>query len=93
VYIISPPLWFKAIILILSSILREKIRERIEIVSSEQLRQRLPIDIIPKSLGGVLTVDHLAWLNKCLASYAENLGVNDVPDVHSRVENVLNMVV
>ncbi|KXJ11907.1 Tyrosine-protein phosphatase non-receptor type 9 [Exaiptasia diaphana] len=91
VYIISPPLWFKAILIILSSILREKIRERIEIVSSEQLKEKLPIEIIPKSLGGILTVDHLAWLNKCLASYAANLGVNDVPpEVPRRIPRVQN---
>lgn len=34
-----------------------------------------------------MSVDHLSWLNKCLASYAETLGVNDVPDIPSTVEN------
>lgn len=87
VFIISPPLWFKAILLILSSLLREKIRERIEIVSSEQLQLKLPLEIIPKALGGTLPVDHFSWLNKCLASYAETLGVNDVPDIPKTTDN------
>ncbi|XP_031553773.1 tyrosine-protein phosphatase non-receptor type 9-like [Actinia tenebrosa] len=87
VFIISPPLWFKAILLILSSLLREKIRERIEIVSSEQLQEKLPLENIPKTLGGTLPVDHFSWLNKCLASYAETLGVNDIPDSPKTTEN------
>ncbi|XP_048583329.1 tyrosine-protein phosphatase non-receptor type 9 isoform X1 [Nematostella vectensis] len=79
VFIISPPLWFKAVLLILSSFLREKIRERIEILSIEQLQDRLPIGTIPKSLGGKLNVDHFSWLNQCMAAYSEKVGANEEP--------------
>jgi len=39
----------------------------------ELLPQRIPETSIPESLGGTLKVDHLAWLNNCLTSYAETL--------------------
>lgn len=56
--------------------LQEKLKERIEVVPKELLPQRIPESSIPQSLGGSLKVDHLAWLNKCLASYSQTLTEN-----------------
>lgn len=71
VFIISPPLWFKAVLAFFLNFLQEKLKERIEVVPKEMLPNRFPETSIPESLGGTLKVDHLAWLNKCLSSYSE----------------------
>lgn len=71
VFIISPPLWFKAVLSFFMNFLQERLKERIEVVPREVLPQRLPESSIPESLGGSLKVDHLAWLNKCLESYSQ----------------------
>lgn len=76
VFIISPPLWFKAVLTFFSNFLQEKLRERIEIVPKEALPQRFPETSIPESLGGTLKVDHLAWLNSCLLSYSKTRAEN-----------------
>lgn len=70
-FIISPPLWFKAVLSFFMNFLQERLKERIEVVPREVLPQRLPESSIPESLGGSLKVDHLAWLNKCLESYSQ----------------------
>lgn len=73
VFIISPPLWFKAVLSVFMNFLQEKLKERIEVVPREALPQRIPESSIPESLGGYLKVDHLAWLNKCFESYSLTL--------------------
>ena len=40
------------------------------------LPQRIPETSIPERLGGMLKVDHLAWLNNCLTSHSETLAKN-----------------
>lgn len=71
VFVISPPLWFKAVLAIFLNFLQDKLKQRIEVVPKEMLPQRLPVSSIPQRLGGTLKVDHLAWLNTCLASFSE----------------------
>ncbi|CAH3145236.1 unnamed protein product [Porites lobata] len=78
VFIISPPLWFKAVLTLLTSFLQQKLRDRIEIVPRESLVQRLPQASVPESLGGMLKVDHFAWLNTCLMSFSESMKENGV---------------
>ncbi|CAH3018524.1 unnamed protein product [Porites evermanni] len=78
VFIISPPLWFKAFLTLLTSFLQQKLRDRIEIVPRESLVQRLPQASVPESLGGMLKVDHFAWLNTCLMSFSESMKENGV---------------
>lgn len=73
VFIISPPLWFRAFLTFFLNFLQEKLKERIEVVPKETLLQRFPESSIPESFGGTLKVDHLAWLNNCLMSYSETL--------------------
>ena len=70
-FVISPPLWFKAVLAIFLNFLQDKLKQRIEVVPKEMLLQRLPVSSIPERLGGTLKVDHLAWLNICLASFSE----------------------
>ena len=78
VFIISPPFWFKAFLTLLTSFLQQKLRDRIEIVPRESLVQRLPHASVPESLGGMLKVDHFAWLNTCLMSFSESMKENGV---------------
>lgn len=78
VFIISPPFWFKAFLTLLTSFLQQKLRDRIEIVPKETLVQRLPEASVPESLGGMLKVDHFAWLNRCLMSFSESVKENGV---------------
>ena len=42
VFIISPPLWFKAVLSFFMNFLQERLKERIEVVPREVLPQRLP---------------------------------------------------
>ena len=71
-------MWFKAILSFFANFIQEKLRERLEIIPKEVLPHRLPESSIPESLGGTLKVDHLAWLNKCLASFSPCAGENDI---------------
>lgn len=70
-FVISAPLWFKAVLAIFLNFLQDKLKERIEVVPKEMLPQRFPQSSIPEELGGTLKVDHLAWLNTCLTSFSE----------------------
>ena len=79
VFIISPPSWFNAVLTLLTSF--QKLRDRIEIVPRESLVQRLPHASVPESLGGMLKVDHFAWLNTCLMSFSESMKENGVVNV------------
>lgn len=70
-FVISAPLWFKAVLVFFLNFLQDKLKQRIEVVPKEMLPQRLPMSSIPERLGGTLKVDHLAWLNTCLTSFSE----------------------
>lgn len=68
VLIVTAPLWFKAPFKILRLFVREKLRERVYTVSLAQLSSHIPRASLPTTLGGVLDLDHDAWLARCLAS-------------------------
>lgn len=78
VFIISPPLWFRAVLKFFSNFLQDKLKERVEVVSKQSMLQRFPESSIPESLGGTLKVNHPAWLNDCLASYSETATENPI---------------
>ncbi|XP_035210357.1 tyrosine-protein phosphatase non-receptor type 9-like, partial [Stegodyphus dumicola] len=68
VLIVAAPLWFKAPFKILQLFLREKLRDRVFMVSIPQLCIHIPPTSLPKELGGSFHVDHKAWLQHCLKS-------------------------
>ena len=74
IYIISPPFWFTPTMRVLSGLLRDRVRHGIEIVTPEQLLQRIPRSILPKSLGGTLRVNHVSWINQCLFAHSKRAG-------------------
>ncbi|XP_022105240.1 tyrosine-protein phosphatase non-receptor type 9-like isoform X2 [Acanthaster planci] len=66
VYVVTPPLWFKAMYKLLAPLLKEKIKERVTLVSAERLCRYIPAMALPRELGGSAEVKHLDWLNSCL---------------------------
>ncbi|XP_075064367.1 tyrosine-protein phosphatase non-receptor type 9 [Mixophyes fleayi] len=61
VYIVSPPVWFRVPYSIISLLLKEKLRERVHMVSMSELLQHLPPQCLPESLGGLLPWDPGSW--------------------------------
>merc|ERR1712013_205339 len=69
VYILCAPLWFRTSMAVLSTFLRDKIRDRVELVKShEELHSRLPKDILPQDIGGLSKDSHAEWLKQCVSS-------------------------
>ncbi|XP_013403670.1 tyrosine-protein phosphatase non-receptor type 9 isoform X1 [Lingula anatina] len=66
VLVVTAPLWFKAPFKILRLFVRQKLRDRVFTVNSPQLTDHIPVESLPKQLGGTLDVDHQAWLKHCL---------------------------
>ncbi|CRL08119.1 CLUMA_CG020881, isoform A [Clunio marinus] len=65
VLIVTAPLWFKAPFKILRLFVREKLRDRVFIVSVPQLNLHFPKESLPINLGGTLEVEHFKWLKYC----------------------------
>ncbi|XP_018410149.1 PREDICTED: tyrosine-protein phosphatase non-receptor type 9 isoform X1 [Nanorana parkeri] len=61
VFIVSPPVWFRVPYSIISLLLKEKLRERVHMVSMTELLQHLPPQCLPESLGGLLPWDPGSW--------------------------------
>ncbi|XP_077329134.1 tyrosine-protein phosphatase non-receptor type 9 [Lithobates pipiens] len=61
VFIVSPPVWFRVPYSIISLLLKEKLRERVHMVSLTELLQHLPPQCLPESLGGLLPWDPGSW--------------------------------
>ncbi|XP_041464328.1 tyrosine-protein phosphatase non-receptor type 9-like isoform X2 [Lytechinus variegatus] len=81
IYVVTPPLWFKAMYKILTPLLKEKIKERVTLVSAERLCRYLPATSLPKDLGGTADVKHLDWLNSCLDQNSDkNRNSRDLSD-------------
>ncbi|XP_064618737.1 tyrosine-protein phosphatase non-receptor type 9-like isoform X2 [Lineus longissimus] len=66
VLIVTAPLWFKAPFKILRLFVREKLRDRVHTVNKEQLPIHIPLESLPRSLGGLAEVNHRDWLRHCL---------------------------
>ena len=65
VLIVTAPLWFKAPFKVLRLFVREKLRDRVFTVSSPQLVTHIPMEALPKCLGGSVEHDHHSWLQHC----------------------------
>ncbi|XP_075713893.1 tyrosine-protein phosphatase non-receptor type 9 [Rhinoderma darwinii] len=61
VLIVSPPVWFRVPYSIISLLLKEKLRERVHMVSMSELLEHLPPQCLPESLGGLLPWDPGSW--------------------------------
>ncbi|XP_072003973.1 tyrosine-protein phosphatase non-receptor type 9 [Engystomops pustulosus] len=61
VLIVSPPVWFRVPYSIISLLLKEKLRERVHMVSMNELLEHLPPQCLPESLGGLLPWDPGSW--------------------------------
>lgn len=72
VLIVAAPLWFKAPFKILRLFVREKLQDRVYIVSPVQLLQHIPTDSMPQKFGGNLIVDHRHWLHICSSFHQSN---------------------
>ncbi|GBP07691.1 Tyrosine-protein phosphatase non-receptor type 9 [Eumeta japonica] len=73
VLIVTAPLWFKAPFRILRLFVREKLRERVHTVNAPQLGLHVPRGSLPRQLGGLLDIDHAAWLDHCKNCFTNNL--------------------
>uniref|UniRef100_A0A673J6N0 Tyrosine-protein phosphatase non-receptor type 9 n=1 Tax=Sinocyclocheilus rhinocerous TaxID=307959 RepID=A0A673J6N0_9TELE len=58
VLIVGAPVWFRVPYNLLSLLLKEKLRERVQMVKMGDLRQHLPRDCLPEHLGGCLPLDN-----------------------------------
>ncbi|ETE65878.1 Tyrosine-protein phosphatase non-receptor type 9 [Ophiophagus hannah] len=54
-------MWFRVPYSIISLLLKEKLRERVQMVKMSELRQHLPHECLPEYLGGSLKLDPLSW--------------------------------
>ncbi|XP_022244289.1 tyrosine-protein phosphatase non-receptor type 9-like isoform X2 [Limulus polyphemus] len=81
VLIVAAPLWFKAPFKILRLFVREKLRERVFMVNVPQLSLHVPIASLPRELGGIIPLDHNAWILHCLKSNTNCNG--DLCDISS----------
>ncbi|XP_064169997.1 tyrosine-protein phosphatase non-receptor type 9 [Anguilla rostrata] len=67
VFIVGAPVWFRVPYNLLSLLLKEKLRERVQMVKMADLRQHLPRDCLPEHLGGLLSLDAHGWNQQLLA--------------------------
>ncbi|KAF1386528.1 hypothetical protein PFLUV_G00095790 [Perca fluviatilis] len=67
VLIVGAPVWFRVPYNLLSLLLKEKLRERVQMVKMAELRQHLPRDCLPQHLGGLLPLESYSWNQQLLA--------------------------
>uniref|UniRef100_A0A1A8HLU4 Protein tyrosine phosphatase, non-receptor type 9, a n=1 Tax=Nothobranchius korthausae TaxID=1143690 RepID=A0A1A8HLU4_9TELE len=67
VLIVGAPVWFRVPYNLLSLLLKEKLRERVQMVKMAELRLHLPRDCLPQHLGGLLPLDSFSWNQQLLA--------------------------
>uniref|UniRef100_A0A667X855 Tyrosine-protein phosphatase non-receptor type 9 n=1 Tax=Myripristis murdjan TaxID=586833 RepID=A0A667X855_9TELE len=67
VLIVGAPVWFRVPYNLLSLLLKEKLRERVQMVKMAELRHHLPRDCLPQHLGGLLPLDAHSWNQQLLA--------------------------
>lgn len=78
VLIVSPPLWFKAPFLVLSLIVREKLRDRVWLLSIDRLLEHIPQNSLTPDFGGTYQHNHQAWIEECNILYKTSY--NDLCD-------------
>lgn len=81
VLIVSPPLWFRAPFHLLRLIVREKLRDRVWLLSINQLPEHVPKGVLVADLGGTYQHDHQAWIEECNNLYKTRY--NDLCDPSS----------
>uniref|UniRef100_A0A8C2T601 Tyrosine-protein phosphatase non-receptor type 9 n=1 Tax=Coturnix japonica TaxID=93934 RepID=A0A8C2T601_COTJA len=54
VFIVGAPMWFRVPYSIISLLLKEKLRERVQMVKMSELKEHLPRECLPETLGGCL---------------------------------------
>lgn len=74
VLILSAPMWFKTPFRILQFFIRDKLRDRVHMISSTQLPSHISLDLIPEELGGTYKIDHSQWLDHCLQVHKNDMG-------------------
>lgn len=74
VLIVNAPIWFKAPFRVLQLFIREKLRDRVHIISQTTLAHHVPIEAIPEDLSGMLKIDHKNWLEHCLKVHEKDIG-------------------
>ncbi|MCI4382086.1 hypothetical protein PGIGA_G00259540 [Pangasianodon gigas] len=67
VFIVGAPVWFRVPYNLLSLLLKEKLRERVQMVKMTDLLQHLPRNCLPEHLGGCLPLDVHGWNQRLLA--------------------------
>ncbi|XP_023380175.1 tyrosine-protein phosphatase non-receptor type 9 isoform X1 [Pteropus vampyrus] len=61
VLIVGAPIWFRVPYSIISLLLKDKVRERIQILKTSEVTQHLPRECLPENLGGYVKVDLATW--------------------------------
>ncbi|XP_067390755.1 tyrosine-protein phosphatase non-receptor type 9 isoform X3 [Emydura macquarii macquarii] len=61
VFIVGAPMWFRVPYSIISLLLKEKLRERVQMVKMSELKEHLPRECLPEYLGGTLKLDPVSW--------------------------------
>jgi tyrosine-protein phosphatase non-receptor type 9 len=63
--VVAAPFWFKCLVKVLGVLMREKIRDRVMFVDTNELKEIVPADILPAYLGGNVILNHKVWLVEC----------------------------
>ncbi|XP_010624695.1 tyrosine-protein phosphatase non-receptor type 9 isoform X2 [Fukomys damarensis] len=61
VLIVGAPIWFRVPYSIISLLLKDKVRERIQILKTSEVTQHLPRECLPENLGGYVRIDLATW--------------------------------
>ncbi|XP_073068304.1 tyrosine-protein phosphatase non-receptor type 9 isoform X2 [Manis javanica] len=61
VLIVGAPIWFRVPYSIISLLLKDKVRERIQILKTSEVTQHLPRECLPENLGGYIKIDLATW--------------------------------
>lgn len=83
IHVVSPLFWFRASFLVLSSWLKEKIRDRVILVKDlNELHDHVPQSILPKDMNGNSDHDHAQWILECTKSFTvpKSVTTEDKPD-------------
>lgn len=80
VLVVAPPIWFKFAFQVLSVIVKKKLRERVELLSMNQLQKHIPPESLTPELGGFYHHNHQIWLQECEQHYGSKN--NDLCDLY-----------
>jgi hypothetical protein len=59
VYIVNAPLWIRCVMALVRPFMKKKLREKMHLVTAEELPELVGIENVPKGLGGTFDVDNL----------------------------------